>query len=242
MGRRKSVQVGGSTDSKWFHEDARANIMAEIVQRAGNLLSWGHSRMGHDDPNAGPSLRGVGLTRTFGSGDALTTALSDVAVELCAQASSSSSWDPPRSGKSTLLAVLSGLLHSAQRRQVLCTAPCAGSMEHDRKAARGVPPGALRFHFPGLQPIPLAPDGPAAARDDAALGRQGLPARRKPGRNPTKMLDLLRSHQEGSACGPRSFPAAKSSAWPSAGRSSKNRPFVSPTSRPAPSTGSTANR
>jgi putative ABC transport system ATP-binding protein len=83
--------------------------MAEIVQRAGNLLSWGHSRMGHDDPNAGPSLRGVGLTRTFGTGDALTTALSDVAVELH-PGQLVLIMGPSGSGKSTLLAVLSGLL------------------------------------------------------------------------------------------------------------------------------------
>jgi putative ABC transport system ATP-binding protein len=63
----------------------------------------------HDDPNAGPSLRGVGLTRTFGSGDALTTALADVTIALH-PGQLVLVMGPSGSGKSTLLAALSGLL------------------------------------------------------------------------------------------------------------------------------------
>jgi putative ABC transport system ATP-binding protein len=61
------------------------------------------------DSIAGPSLRGVGLTRTFGSGDALTTALCDVSIELY-PGQLVLIMGPSGSGKSTLLAVLSGLL------------------------------------------------------------------------------------------------------------------------------------
>jgi putative ABC transport system ATP-binding protein len=66
-------------------------------------------RMLHDDPNVAPSLRGTGLTRTFGAGDALTTALADVSLELY-PGQISLLMGPSGSGKSTLLAVLSGLL------------------------------------------------------------------------------------------------------------------------------------
>jgi putative ABC transport system ATP-binding protein len=65
--------------------------------------------MQHVDASAGPSLRGVGLTRTFGSGDALTTALSDVSIDLY-PGQLCLIMGPSGSGKSTMLAVLSGLL------------------------------------------------------------------------------------------------------------------------------------
>jgi putative ABC transport system ATP-binding protein len=83
--------------------------MPQLVERAGSTIAWGKTRMLHDDPNAGPTLRGTGLTRTFGSGDALTTALSDVSIELF-PGQIALLMGPSGSGKSTLLAVLSGLL------------------------------------------------------------------------------------------------------------------------------------
>jgi putative ABC transport system ATP-binding protein len=83
--------------------------MAELAQYAASTISWGRSRMVHDDPNAGPSLRGTGLTRVFGDGESTTTALADVSLELYA-GQIVLLMGPSGSGKSTLLAVLSGLL------------------------------------------------------------------------------------------------------------------------------------
>lgn len=65
--------------------------------------------MYHDEPFAPPSMRGIGLCRSFGSGDMLTTALRDVSMDLypgqvCLL------MGPSGSGKSTLLAVMSGLM------------------------------------------------------------------------------------------------------------------------------------
>jgi putative ABC transport system ATP-binding protein len=83
--------------------------MPEIVQRADYQVSWGSTRMVHDDPNGGPSLRGTGLVRVFGDGEETTTALADVSLELYA-GQIVLLMGPSGSGKSTLLAVLSGLL------------------------------------------------------------------------------------------------------------------------------------
>jgi putative ABC transport system ATP-binding protein len=56
-----------------------------------------------------PSLQGLNLTRTFGSGDTRTVALNEVSIDLCA-GQIALLMGPSGSGKSTLLAVLSGLL------------------------------------------------------------------------------------------------------------------------------------
>src|SRR5713226_8497796 len=56
------------------------------------------------------TLKASGLTRTFGSGEMKTCALSDVQIDLY-PGQVSLLMGPSGSGKSTLLAVLSGLLH-----------------------------------------------------------------------------------------------------------------------------------
>jgi putative ABC transport system ATP-binding protein len=63
------------------------------------------------------ALAGLGLTRTFGAGDTLTTALNEVSLSLSA-GQLALILGPSGSGKSTLLAVLSGLLQP-DRGQVL---------------------------------------------------------------------------------------------------------------------------
>jgi putative ABC transport system ATP-binding protein len=60
-----------------------------------------------------PSLRGIDLTRTFGEGDTLTVALNDVSVDLY-PGEFVVVMGPSGGGKSTLLAVLSGLLRPQQ--------------------------------------------------------------------------------------------------------------------------------
>jgi putative ABC transport system ATP-binding protein len=63
-----------------------------------------------DESPPRPTLQGGNLTRTFGAGDTMTTALEDVSLELVG-GQVSLLMGPSGSGKSTLLAVLSGLLH-----------------------------------------------------------------------------------------------------------------------------------
>jgi putative ABC transport system ATP-binding protein len=65
--------------------------------------------MYNDGATPEPTLKGYGLTRTFGSGEMLTYALSDVRIELY-PGQLTLLMGPSGSGKSTLLAVLSGLL------------------------------------------------------------------------------------------------------------------------------------
>src|SRR6266700_2135779 len=68
------------------------------------------SVMYNDGSMTEPTLKASGLTRTFGSGEMKTCALSDVQIELY-PGQVSLLMGPSGSGKSTLLAVLSGLLH-----------------------------------------------------------------------------------------------------------------------------------
>jgi putative ABC transport system ATP-binding protein len=60
-------------------------------------------------PSDSFSLQGLGLTRSFGSGDGRTVALDDVSIEL-EEGQFGLVMGPSGSGKSTLLAALSGLL------------------------------------------------------------------------------------------------------------------------------------
>src|SRR5690242_13674651 len=65
--------------------------------------------MYNEGPTPAPTLKGRGLTRTFGTGDMLTYALRDVDIDLY-PGQLALLMGPSGSGKSTLLAVLSGLL------------------------------------------------------------------------------------------------------------------------------------
>src|SRR5258705_6523030 len=65
--------------------------------------------MYHDETMPAPSMRGVGLYRSFGSGEMLTTALRDVSIDLY-PGQVALLMGPSGSGKSTLLAVMSGLM------------------------------------------------------------------------------------------------------------------------------------
>ena len=62
-----------------------------------------------DEGSAAPTLKAWGLTKTFGTGDVMTTALRDVSIELY-PGQLALLMGPSGSGKSTLLAALSGLL------------------------------------------------------------------------------------------------------------------------------------
>ncbi len=65
--------------------------------------------MYHDGSYTPPSMRGVGLCRSFGAGEMLTTALADVSIDLY-PGQVALLMGPSGSGKSTLLAVMSGLM------------------------------------------------------------------------------------------------------------------------------------
>jgi putative ABC transport system ATP-binding protein len=65
--------------------------------------------MFNEEPLAEPTLRGLSLTRSFGKGEVMTTALREVSLDLY-PGQIALLMGPSGSGKSTLLAVLSGLL------------------------------------------------------------------------------------------------------------------------------------
>ncbi len=81
--------------------------------------------MYNDGVMATPTLKAWGLTKSFGLGDVMTTALRDVAIELY-PGQLALLMGPSGSGKSTLLAALSGL----QR-------PDAGRVAFSRSATSG---------------------------------------------------------------------------------------------------------
>jgi putative ABC transport system ATP-binding protein len=82
-----------------------------------------------------PSLRGYGLTRTFGTGETSTIALQDVSIELY-KGEFALLMGPSGSGKSTLLAVLSGLLRPDRGRVVALEQDLWKMSEEQREAFR----------------------------------------------------------------------------------------------------------
>jgi putative ABC transport system ATP-binding protein len=92
--------------------------MPKVTQLCGPLTrlgSWLDSRSADDTRTpavrkaTGPTLEGVGLFRSFGSGEGKTVALNDVSIDL-RQNELNLLMGPSGSGKSTLLAVISALL------------------------------------------------------------------------------------------------------------------------------------
>ena len=74
--------------------------------------------MYNDGGSAAPTLKAWGLTKSFGSGEAMTTALRDVGIDLY-PGQLALLMGPSGSGKSTLLAALSGLLRPDAGRALL---------------------------------------------------------------------------------------------------------------------------
>jgi putative ABC transport system ATP-binding protein len=109
--------------------------MSEIAERAQTKVAWGRTRMAYDEPNGGPSLRGTGLTRVFGDGDSLTTAVADVSLELYA-GQIVLLMGPSGSGKSTLLALLSGLLKPNEGKAYVLGKDLWAMTEKQREAFR----------------------------------------------------------------------------------------------------------
>jgi len=134
--------------------------------------------------NAQANLRGIELTRTFGSGPTLTVALRDVSLELL-EGNFSLVMGPSGCGKSTLLAVLSGLLRPDQGRVLVLGEDLWGMSDRDRRQLR------LRhfgFIFQGCNLFPML-----TAREQLEMvvsWGEGLPAR-EARRRADEMLDLL---------------------------------------------------
>jgi putative ABC transport system ATP-binding protein len=91
--------------------------------------------MYRDDSNLAPSLKGWGLTKSFGSGEMLTTALNNVGIELY-PGQVALLMGPSGSGKSTLLAVLSGLMKPDEGRVLSHDVDLWAMSEVEREAFR----------------------------------------------------------------------------------------------------------
>ncbi len=181
-----------------------------------------------------PTLRGRHLSRTFGEGDTETTALFDVSLDLY-PGQIALLMGPSGSGKSTLLAVLSGLLHPTGGQVQALNEDLWKMSERQRERFRLKHVG---FIFQGYNLFP-ALTAPSSWKWWCA-GARGPPAA-TPAAAPTKCWACWDWGRR-LACGRPRCPAARSSAWPSAAPSSRTRISCSPTSRPAPWTGTTASR
>ena len=177
--------------------------------------------MYRDDSNlAAPASRGWGLHKSFGSGEMLTHALNNVSMELY-PGQVTLLMGPSGSGKSTLLAVLSGLMKPDSGRVPLSRSRYLGD---GRPPARALPLPALRLHFPGLQSI-SRPHGSPATRDDAPVG-QGAASNREARDRSRRDARPARPVEEGESLRhPSRCRAARSSAWPLAGRLVKEPSF-----------------
>ena len=91
--------------------------------------------MYRDDSNLAPSLKGWGLTKSFGSGEMLTMALNSVSIELY-PGQVALLMGPSGSGKSTLLAVLSGLMKPDEGRVLSHDVDLWAMSEVEREAFR----------------------------------------------------------------------------------------------------------
>jgi putative ABC transport system ATP-binding protein len=138
-----------------------------------------------DEPASAPSLRGWGLTRTFGSGETATTALSDVSLDLYS-GQIALLMGPSGSGKSTLLAVLSGLLRPDSGRVVALGKDLWQMSEREREHFRLANCG---FIFQGYN---LFPALTARQQLEMVLRWGKGMGTREAGQRATEMLEMLR--------------------------------------------------
>jgi putative ABC transport system ATP-binding protein len=101
------------------------------------MLATSTSPNGHVTPHGAvtPTMKGWGLTRSFGSGETKTFALRNVSLELY-PGQLTLLMGPSGSGKSTLLAVLSGLLHPDSGSVVVYDKDLWAMTEAEREAFR----------------------------------------------------------------------------------------------------------
>ena len=131
-----------------------------------------------------PTLKAWGLTKSFGTGDVMTTALRDVGIELF-PGQLSLLMGPSGSGKSTLLAALSGLLRPDEGRVLILDQDLWSMTERQREHFRRLHCG---FIFQGYNLFPAL-----SARQQLEMVLRwgnGLNAR-VAGERTTAMLGLL---------------------------------------------------